>query len=67
MAQKINSPKYLKEAHQTTVRIGVPNKLNTVAVFDNLVVRKNHVDIDGVRYPRDAVSIDCASNDYLDQ
>ena len=30
-------------------------------------VRNYHVDIDGVRSPRDAVSIAYASNDYLDQ
>ena len=38
-----------------------------MAVFDNLFVRKYHVDIHGVRYPRDGVRIDYASNDSLDQ
>ena len=66
-AQNINSPKYVIVARQRAVRIGVPNKANNVAVFDNLNVRKYHVHIDCVRYPRDGVSIDYASNYYLDQ
>ena len=52
---------------QTAVRIGALNKANNVAVFDKPNVRKYHVDIDGVRYPRDDVSIDYTSNDYVDQ
>ena len=66
-AQNISSPKYLIVTHQTAARIGVPNIANSVAVFGILDVRKNHVDIDGVRYPIDVVSTDYASNDYLDQ
>ena len=65
-AQNINSPDYLIVAHQTADRIGVPN-INSIPVFDTLDVRKYFVDIDGVRYPRDALSIDYASNDYVDQ
>ena len=53
-------------AHQTADRIGVPNKARNIAVFDNLIVRKNHVDFDGVRYPR-AGSIGYASIDYVYQ
>ena len=49
-AQKINSPKSLVVAHQTAVRLQAPNKANNGAVFDNLNVRKYHVDIDGVRW-----------------
>ena len=66
-AQNINSPIYLVKTHQTADRIGVPNKAKSVAVFDNLNVRKYHVDIDGVGYPRDSVNIDYATKDYLDQ
>ena len=66
-AQNINSSKYLIVAHQTAARKGVPNKANTVVVFDILDVRKYHVDIDGVRYPRDCVNIDYWLNDYTDQ
>ena len=66
-AQKFNSPKYLIVAHQTAVRKGVPNKTNKDAVFGNPNVRKYFVDFDEVRYPRDGVTIDCATNDYLDE
>ena len=52
--------------HQTAARIGVPNKANKIAVFDNLNDRKRHVDVDNVRYPRDGYSFDYASNDYVD-
>ena len=51
-------------AHQTADRIGTSNKANIIAIFENLNVRKFHVDIDGLRYPRDGVSIDFVSNDY---
>ena len=61
-ARNINSTKYLIVAHQTADRI-VSNITNHIAVFDNLCVRNYFVDIHGVRYPRDGVSIDYASND----
>ena len=57
-AENINSPKYLIVAHQAANGIGTPRKFDKVALFDNLNVRKSHVDIVGVRYPRDGVSID---------
>ena len=66
-AQNFNSPKYLIVAQRRAVRIGVPNKARNIAVFDNLNVRKHHVAIDDVRYPRDGVIIEYASNDYLGQ
>ena len=66
-AQNKTSPKYLIVAHQTAARLGVPNKASDIAVFDNLDVRKNHVDNDGVRYLSDGVSNDYASTDYLDR
>ena len=66
-AQNINSLKCIIVTYQTEARIGVPNKANKVAVFDSLNVRKYHVDINGVRYPRDGVNIDYASNEYRDQ
>ena len=47
--------------------MGGPNKQNNIAVFDNLNVRENPVDFQGMNYPRDSFSIDYASNDYLDQ
>ena len=54
-------------AHQTAVRIGVPNKANNIASSHNLDVRNHHVDIDCVRYPRDDVNIDYGLNVYVDQ
>ena len=47
--------------------MGVPNKVNDVAVFNNLIMRKCHVDFDGVRCPRDCVNIEYGLNDYVDQ
>ena len=66
-AQKVSSPKYLIVAHQTAIRIRAPNKANEIAVFDNLNVRKDHVGIDGVGYPRDGFGLDYALNDYVYQ
>ena len=66
-APNFNSPKYLIVAHQTAARKRVPNKVNNVTIFDNLDVRKYHVDINGIRYPRDAVGNDYSSNDCLHQ
>ena len=65
-AHIINSPKYLVVSHQTAARIGTPNKAIIIAVFDNLDVGKYFVDIDVVRFPSDGVSIQHASNDYVD-
>ena len=66
-AQNTNSPKYLIAVHQTADRIGVPNRTNNIAIFDNLNVRKDHVDIDGLRYPRVGVSIEYGLNELVDQ
>ena len=66
-AQNIFSPKNLIVTNQTAARIGVPNEANNIAAFDNLNVRKDCVDNDGVRYPRDGVSIDYALNDCVDK
>ena len=66
-APNINSPKYLIVAHQTAARKRASNKVNNVAIFDNLDVRKYHVHTNGIRYPRDDVGIDYSSNDCLDQ
>ena len=54
-AQSVNSPKNLICAHQTTARTDLPNKRTKISVFDHLVVGKYFIEIDGVRYPRDAV------------
>ena len=66
-AQNIISPKILRVTHQTEARIRAPNKANKIANFDNLNVRKYHVDTDGFRYPGEAASIDQGSNDNLDK
>ena len=66
-ARNTNSPGDRVKAHQAAAAIRVSNKANEIALFDNLVVPKCFVDVDGVRYARDGVSIDYASNDYLDQ
>ena len=62
-AQNINFPKYIIVGHQTAVGVRTPDKTNNVAVFDNLNVRKYHVDTDGVNKSWDGVSIVYASND----
>ena len=66
-AQQVNSPKYLITAHQTAARLNAPYKGINISRFDNLNVRKYFVEIDSVRYPRDAVLINYSENDYIDQ
>ena len=66
-AQSVNSPKYLICAHQTTASVDLPNKRTNISVFDHLDVRRYFIEIDGVRYPRDAVLTNYNQNDYLDQ
>ena len=63
----MNSPKYLIRAHQRKDRIITPNKNNNIAIFDNLDIRKLFVEIDGIRYPRDGVSINFTEKKYIDQ
>ena len=65
--QSVNSPKYLICAHQQANRSDPPNKRSNISVFDHTNVRNYFVEIDGVRYPRDAVLTNCDLNDYLDQ
>ena len=65
-AQIDNSLKYSMVNHQTAAKTEVPNKTNNYAISDNPNVRTCFVDIDGVKYSRDGVSIDCASKDNLD-
>ena len=66
-AQNISSPKYKTVALQTATRIEIPTKVNIIAFFDNLIVRKCHVDIDRVRFPMYSVSGEYASIDYVDR
>ena len=61
------SPKFLVVAHQTAARKAVPNNINNKSISDNLDVRKNFFEIDGVRYPKDCVKRKYGENGYLDQ
>ena len=54
-------------AHQTAARMEVPNKEKNITLLDNLDVRKYFVQIDEVRYPRESVNVNYATNDYIDQ
>ena len=66
-AQQVSSPKYLISSHQTKDRIDTPNENKNKALFDNLDVRKHYVEDDGLRYPRDTVSINYTESVYLAQ
>ena len=66
-AQQVNSPKHLISAHQTQLRMNVPNENNNKAIIHNLDLRKNYVEIDGQRYLRDSVLINSEENDYIQQ
>ena len=65
-AQHINIPKYLISAFQTTDRTTARKKVKP-AIFDDNLVTKYFVEIDGVRYPKDGVLINFEENSYLDQ
>ena len=66
-AQQVNGPKYLFSAHQTKVRTNAPNKKIIIAMFDNLDLRKYHVEIDSLRYPRDILPINHEQNHHIEQ
>ena len=66
-AQDNESSKWLISAHQTSARSVAPNRANNTAFFDNLVVRKYFVKIDGISYPRDSVNEGYKTFNYLDQ
>ena len=66
-AQSVNYPKYLICAHQTAARSDTPHKRTNILTFDHLNVRKYFIEIDGVRYPRDAILTNYTLNDFLDQ
>ena len=65
-SQHVNSPKYLIGAHQTRIRADTANKINNIAIFDNLNLQKYYVEIDSVRYPRDSVLVNYEQNDYIE-
>ena len=66
-SQRVISPKYLIDAHQTRFRADTANKNNNIARFDKLNLRKYYVEIDSVRYPQDSVLLSHEQNDYIDQ
>ena len=66
-SQNVQSPKYLIGAHQTRARADTVNKNNSIAIFDHLNLKKYHVEIDGIRYPRDSVLLNYEQKDYVEQ
>ena len=66
-AQHINSPKYLIGALQTEARLDTPNKNSNIEFFDNVNVKKYFCEVDGYRFPKDAVLTIFVENDCLDQ
>ena len=66
-AQQVIRPKYLICVHQTKDRTSAPHKKINIAIVDNLNLRKNHVEIDSLRYPRDSLIINYEENDYIEQ
>ena len=62
-SRQVNSPKYMIGAHQTRTRADTVNKINNIAIFDNLNFQKYYVEIDWVRYPRDGVLVNYEQND----
>ena len=65
--KQVNSPKYLIGAHQSQLRTTTPDKKILIAKTDNLDLRKYHVEIDFIRFPRDSVRINFEENDYIQQ
>ena len=65
--QLVNSPKYLFCAHQTKDRTNAPNEKINIAIFDNLDLRKYHVEIHSLRYPRDSLFINYEQIDYIER
>ena len=66
-SQNVQSPKYLIGAQQTKDRIDMHISTKNVAISDNLDLRKNYIEIDGQRYPRDSSLMIYEQNDYIEQ
>ena len=64
-AKQVNKPKYLTCSHQTKHRTSSSDKKIKIAIFDNLDLRKHHVEIDSIRYPRKSLLINFEKNDYI--
>ena len=66
-AQIIKSPKDPISAHQSSARIGNPNKAKNISNFDNVDRGKYFVEIDGQRYRKDDNITNYARDDCIDQ
>ena len=64
---KFNSLKYLVAAHQTAARSRFAHKALNASVFDHADVENCFAEIDEIRYPKNSVTINYATKDYLDQ
>ena len=65
-AQHVNSPKFLIAAFQKADIILTPYKNINIAIFDNVIVKTYFCEVDGARFPKDAVLTNFPENDYLD-
>ena len=63
----INSQKYLIAVHQKQTRSGTAYKASITAIFDHLDVKKYFVEINEIRYPKDAIDVEYEKNTYLNQ
>ena len=54
-------------AHQTGLRLATPDKKINIAIFDNLGLCKNHVEIDSIGHPRDSVLKIYEENNYNEE
>ena len=50
-AQNVKFHNYMICAHQTSLRTTTPERKTNIAIFDNLDLRKSHVEIDSVISP----------------
>ena len=73
-ASNINSPLYLLAAHQVTQRVDPDDDTRILsknrfknAIFDDAKVRKYYVEIDGIRYPKNPITVNYDENNYLEQ
>ena len=66
-AQQVSCPKYLNSAHRTKDRTSAPDKKINNAIFDNLDLRKYHVEIYSLRYLIVGLLITYEENDYIEQ
>ena len=66
-SQNVQSSKYMIGDHQTKDRIDGAISTKNVAIFDDIDLRKNYIEIDGQRYPRDSSLMNYEQNDYIEQ